>query len=1217
VEPASTFHEATERAHRSARYLAAAGALLERFEPEKSLQAIVDLAVPDLADWCYVHLTTNALPRVVALANADPEKRAAARERVRVPQALSAATAVARVLAGGPPELVQVDAAVLAQAAQNPQHFADLAALGYRSAVVAPLAGREGVLGAVTFVMAESGRSYELADLEMLVELARRTGLALDNARLLEAEQRARKHAELARDRTRRLQRLTEILSSVVEQDAAVRIMVSAGCDALGAAAGFVWLLNDDGTLELAAAEHAGKVGRLEEFRAIPRRAALPIWDVVDSGKALTFENVASMAARYPLAPNGSPFEAWALMPVNLAGRTIGAVSFSFAEERHFSDEDRELLGAMIGQASLALERSRLLDSERRALARERQLHVLAARLSSALVPEQVATIACEEVVSVLEASCGAAGVRDDQRVRILGVAGQRDDATFAELAELPLDAAVPVAEAIRRAELVWCRSEVELRARYGALEAVWTRLGVRAWGAAPFAFEGRTMGALAIAFAEERVLDEGERQFVHAAGQLAAQALERARLYEAHRASEERLRIALGAARVGTFTLDLKTLKSVRDPSYCALLGTDDDSGQGDFERMHPDDRPGARVQFERSLGEGVPYEPEVRLQRDDGSYLWVRAHGRVIRGLDGTPVSLAGVVVDIDEAKRASLEVEEQRRVNETLYRLGSSFTSELDQERLIQLITDEITKLVGAEVGAYFAREPGGAALTRLAVSPPGSEQFGSLEQMEATVLVSQAVVEHRVVRVDDAAVGPQERAGLDAASRPPELRSYLAVPVVTRSGEPFGSLLFGHSLAGRFTAKHERLAAGIAAQSAVALENARLYQTVREHKEQLEFAVERARLADRRKDEFLAMLGHELRNPLAPIVTALALMELKAPGTLPKERAVIHRQVEHLKRLVDDLLDVSRITRGKIELALQVLEVGVVLTKAIETVSPLFEQRQQHLVIHAPRSGLLVDADAMRLGQVFENLLSNAAKYSDPGAEISLSAHAVGGTIEVDVSDPGLGIAPELAPRLFDLFVQGERAIDRSQGGLGIGLAIAKSLSELHGGAIRVQSEGPGRGSTFTVTLPRAQRSKKSVEARLSVPSVAVRQARVLIVDDNTDAALTLREFLSGLGHQTAVAHDGIAALDLATSFLPTVALVDIGLPLMDGYEFARRLRKRFGADRLMLVAVTGYGQDEDRARALAAGFDYHLVKPIELGALPKLLERSAAETAGAS
>jgi signal transduction histidine kinase len=379
-------------------------------------------------------------------------------------------------------------------------------------------------------------------------------------------------------------------------------------------------------------------------------------------------------------------------------------------------------------------------------------------------------------------------------------------------------------------------------------------------------------------------------------------------------------------------------------------------------------------------------------------------------------------------------------------------------------------------------------------------------------------------------------------------------------------------------------------------------------------ELELALEGARLAERRKDELLAMLSHELRNPLAPIATALELMELKDGGDVRKERDVIRRQVDHLSHLIDDLLDVSRLTRGKIELSRQVVELATVLAKAVQTASPLLEKRLQRLSINVPRSGLLVDADPTRLAQVFENLLTNAAKYSGERSVIELSAHRAGDRVIVQLRDEGIGIAPELLPRLFDLFAQGDRALDRSEGGLGIGLAIVKSLCELHGGTIDVASAGAGRGSTFTVTLPRVDAAAAlaplhaTSRATERMPAIAS-GTRVLVVDDNVDAAQMLRDFLEALGHEPAIAHDGPTALELASSFKPDIAVLDIGLPVMNGYELARRLRETLGPDKLRLIAVTGYGQDTDRARARDVGFDHHLIKPIELDALLSLLGKN--------
>jgi PAS domain S-box-containing protein len=1187
----------------SARFLAAAGALLERFDGAASLQAIVDLAVPALADGCAIHLLDGSHPRVVAIANVDSIQAAAARERAARPQSLAPDTALARVLAGGEGELV---GDVLDDAAGESAHPDSVKAGDHGSAIVAPLTGREGVLGAITFAMADSGRRYGEAELELLTDLARRTGVALDNARLLAAEQHARQSAEAARDRTRRLQKLTEALSGAVEKPTVAELMVSSGADALGAASGIAWLLRDEASLEMVAAA-SGAGSHLDRYRIIAMSTGLPVCDVVRSGRPMMFESLPAMIREYPLAapPAATPFRAWAVMPILLGGVPIGAVSFSFMNERVFTDDDRELLAAMIGQASLALERCRLLEAERRARTRERQLHVLAARLSSALTPAQVATFACEEVIAVLQAYSAAAAALVGDEVQILGTGGPRHDESLAMVARVPLDASVPIAEAIRSKALVWCSTQAELAVRYAHLGSVWRQLGIRSWGAVPFAFEGEVVGSLAISFPTDRVLDDGEREFLRAIAQLAAQALERSRLYDALRVSEEQLRSALGAARAGTWRLELETMRSTRDPSYRALLGMDAAHAIADFGAIHPEDRAIAQSHFQRALRDGVPYEPEVRVRRDDGSYLWIRAHARVIHGADGTPRELAGVVVDIDAAKRASLRAEEDRRVNETLHRLGSSFGSELDAERLIHLITDEVTKLVGAEVGAFYHEDGKDGAFR--AADPIDVERILELGQPPAASLLAETIVEHRVVRIEDLLAHPGRPAPGSAGGRYPALRSYLAVPVVARSGGIFGSLLFGHSEASRFSADHERLTTNIAQQAAVALENARLYATVLEQKQQLENAVSRARAADRRKDEFLAMLGHELRNPLAPIATALALMDLKDPAGMANERAVIRRQVEHLTRLVDDLLDVSRITRGKIPLARRVVEIHSVVEKAVETVSPLLQRRGQQLALDVPGAGLPVEADADRLAQVFQNLLTNASKYSELGATLSVRAAFEGERVVVEVADPGSGIASELLPQVFDLFVQGERTIERAEGGLGIGLAIAKSLTELHGGTIEVQSES-GRGSTFKVRLPRASSDPVALTPE-APPDLqrARRSRRVLVVDDNVDAAESLEELLRGLGYETAVAHEGLGALERAREFRPDIAVLDIGLPVIDGYELARRLRAIASLQNLRLIALTGYVEAGDRSRALEAGFDHHLAKPLDVGVLLGLLE----------
>jgi signal transduction histidine kinase/ActR/RegA family two-component response regulator len=373
-----------------------------------------------------------------------------------------------------------------------------------------------------------------------------------------------------------------------------------------------------------------------------------------------------------------------------------------------------------------------------------------------------------------------------------------------------------------------------------------------------------------------------------------------------------------------------------------------------------------------------------------------------------------------------------------------------------------------------------------------------------------------------------------------------------------------------------------------------------------------AREGAESANRTKDEFLAMLGHELRNPLAPILTALQLLRLRGVEGGDRERTIIERQVRHLVGLVDDLLDVSRITRGKVRLDPQPIELNAVVAKAIELASPLLEQHQHILETDVPRTGLGVMADATRLAQVVSNLLTNAAKYTLPGGRIRISSRSEGADVILSVQDSGIGIDAAMLPRVFDLFTQDHQAADRAQGGLGLGLAIVRSLVALHGGSVSARSDGLGCGSEFTVRLPRIELAAAPIEdvarrqQRASVPSSGV---RVLVVDDNEDAAETLADALAAAGHTTAVAPDGPAALRAALEFRPHVALLDIGLPVMDGFELARHFRSDgVHRARTRLVAVTGYGQEHDRQRSAAAGFDDHLVKPVDIDQVNQLIQR---------
>jgi signal transduction histidine kinase len=365
---------------------------------------------------------------------------------------------------------------------------------------------------------------------------------------------------------------------------------------------------------------------------------------------------------------------------------------------------------------------------------------------------------------------------------------------------------------------------------------------------------------------------------------------------------------------------------------------------------------------------------------------------------------------------------------------------------------------------------------------------------------------------------------------------------------------------------------------------------------------------AESANRAKDEFLAMLGHELRNPLAPIVTALQLMRLRGSDVVMKERDIIERQTRHLVAMVDDLLDVSRVAEGKVQLQRKPVEMAEVVMRAIETASPLIEQRRHQLALDVAPSGLAVLADPVRLAQVLSNLLTNAAKYTEPEGQLAVRAWRDGEKVVVEVEDNGIGIAAEMLGVVFERFTQERQALSRSQGGLGLGLAIARSMMELHGGSVEAHSGGIGCGSTFTVRMPLLQQAAHHA-AGVTPPQcdTAPGGLAIMVVDDNEDAARALGEGLELLGHKVKVVFSAPDALVLAPQFCPDVSVLDIGLPGMDGYELATRLRELDGARSMRLFAVTGYGQDADRQQAMNAGFEQHLTKPIDLTRLINLLQ----------
>jgi len=611
----------------------------------------------------------------------------------------------------------------------------------------------------------------------------------------------------------------------------------------------------------------------------------------------------------------------------------------------------------------------------------------------------------------------------------------------------------------------------------------------------------------------------------------------------------------------------------------------------------VHTEDVTHWKEVWNRSVDEGTAFDIEFRLyNRRTRSFEWYLGRAIPAKDEDGDVVRWFGTFTDINRQKR-----------NEQI----SDFLAEASS-RLVDYFSDESTMQEVASIAvpdfadwcAIDMLEPDGQGRrVALVHSEPDDDelqnslaelypcQFDANSILYKTLKTGGAHLEEQLN--DDAPVSTLVAGDHWKSLQPKLIRSVLCVPLISRS-RMLGAISFGMAKSGRyFDSEDLQAAEDVASRFTVAMENTLLYDQLR--------------ATDRRKDEFLAMLAHELRNPLAPIRSGLDLLTLEAQDDQPV-LLVMKEQVEHLVRLVDDLLDVSRIMRGKIDLRKKTTELKEIIDRAVEAVRWTFNEKQQTLSTDVPDQSLPVFVDPVRLVQVVSNLLNNASKYTDPGGNIELKVESAGEEVRVRVIDNGIGIEPELLPNVFDLFTQSSRALDRAQGGLGIGLTLVRNLVEMHRGSVTVFSDGPGSGSEFLFQLPLSKRRPASSVTDSPLDSGI--GYRILVVDDNLGAAKLLTMLLGKLGpHIIEMAHDGPSALEKLEEFSPQMILLDIGLPEMDGYEVAVRIRKQPQFAETLLVALTGYGREEDRQRSKEAGFDEHLVKPPALDALKQLFHHA--------
>ncbi len=626
----------------------------------------------------------------------------------------------------------------------------------------------------------------------------------------------------------------------------------------------------------------------------------------------------------------------------------------------------------------------------------------------------------------------------------------------------------------------------------------------------------------------------------------------------EAIQASEEQFRALVSASSDAVYRMnaDWTEMRHLQGREFIADTHEPNRSWLEKY--IHPDDRRHVMETIREAVRTKGPFEMEHQVLRIDGTLGWTFSRAIPLMDNDGTVVEWFGMASDVTARKQAQEALRESERKFRTL------FESMDEGYCVVEMIFDADTR----------------PADYRFLEINPAFEKHTGIRNAQGK-------------RIRE--IAPDHEAHWF------EIYGRVAV-----TGEAIRFVKEAKELDGRwFDVYAFRLGGNGSHKVAI------LFNDITDRKrgeEERERLVARLQEQDQRKDEFLATLAHELRNPLAPIRNGLQIMRL-AHGdadAIERVRSMMERQLGQMVHLIDDLLDLSRISRGKIDLRKERIELAKVIQQAVETSRPAIEQADHELLIEVPPGPIYVNADVTRLAQVFSNLLNNAAKYTERGGRVRLAVQHLGTEAIISVRDNGIGIPAHMLPHVFEMFTQVDRNLERSQGGLGIGLSIVKRLVEMHGGSVNAKSDGHGMGSEFAVRLPVVLSlvgDKLPDEAEPARPTV---RRRILVVDDNRDSAKSLAMLLTIMGNETQTAHDGLEALDVAAAFRPDVTLLDIGLPKLNGYDVCRRLRQEAWGKGMVLIALTGWGQEEDKRRSLAAGFDSHLVKPADPAALEKLL-----------
>jgi PAS domain S-box-containing protein len=959
---------------------------------------------------------------------------------------------------------------------------------------------------------------------------------------------------------------VTQALSQAGDVKEGALGVLRAICENLGWDVGFFWTATGDGqALACLESWHRPDV-LLAEFREESCSHEFRIGEgipgrVFASGQPVWLQDLPSE----PNLPRAAPVAKFGLhsafaSPIMVGDQTLGVIEFFTRRIREADAGLLELMGTVSGSVGQFIQRRRAQD-ERSASADRLNLALSAADLGD------WSWDAGSDMVTLSDRAADAFGIPSGPHM------------TWTAMQELvdPADQQ----RVSREVERVLAE-----RVQYDIEYLLNRRNGTQAWvgvlGRANYDGAGRVVGMYGV------VQDITERKGLEAS----------------LRSSEERLRLALDAGRMGVWDWNVRTgelnWSDTLEPLHGLAPGMFDGTLEHFQQLIHPEDRELVDTSIRQALDSAGEFYVEFRNVWENGDVHWIAGSGKVFPGNDGKPLRMLGIGLDVTKRRRAE-------QTAHFLADASAALTELADRDSTLKKVSSLAVPLFADWATVDLAEADG--SLLRVSVShidpaklqlahelhrrfppdPSAPQGICNILRTGRSEIVPEITDEMLVQSIND-----DEQLGI---IRELGLKSYIGVPLKVR-GDTLAVITFVNAESGhRYDDTDLAVAEDLASRVSIAIENAQLYRELRD--------------ADLRKDEFLATLAHELRNPLAPIGNALQVLRLSGgSGAMDAEaRAIMERQLSQMVRLVDDLLDVSRITQNKLELRKERVSLASIVNSAVETSGPLMTQAGHSFSVKLPPTPVHLDADPVRLAQVFSNLLNNAAKYTEPGGRISLTAESSGSDVVVEVCDNGLGIPADAMPRVFKMFSQVDRNMERAQGGLGIGLSLVLRLVELHGGTIEARSDGPGRGSQFVVRLPIVSdvQPAKTAAGDGGLPETAKR--RVLVVDDNHDSAWSLRMMLELMGNETHTAYDGLAAVAAAEEFLPDLILLDIGLPHLNGYDACRRIREQPWSEGMVIVALTGWGQDEDRRRSQEAGFDQHLVKPVDIVELNRLLTES--------